>query len=110
MGLPGTLELVCNGTNLDTAVELAWTHMGNPLQLILVFFFRKHSVDLCHFLFQKSSPSLGDGPHDIGLPGCLFYRIPHKVCVPLKKATASQSVKSLATQSYCVSVSKVFGH
>nr|KAG5714277.1 hypothetical protein BaRGS_018494 [Batillaria attramentaria] len=26
---------------------------------------------------QKSS-NLGDGPHDIGLPGCLFFRIPHK--------------------------------
>ena len=86
--------------------------MGNPLQLILVFspqIAEEHSVDTCSFLFQKSSLSLGDGPHDIGLPGCLFYRIPHKVCVPLKKATAAQSVKSLATQSRCGSVSKVFG-
>ena len=33
----------------------------------------------CVVLFQKSSPNAGDGPHDIGLPGCLFYRIPHKV-------------------------------
>ena len=83
MGLAGTLELVCSGINLDAAVELAWTHMVNPLQLILVFFqkvqkstvwicaiffFRRaqcgfvpfsfseeHSVDLCRFLFQKST-------------------------------------------------------
>ncbi|KAK7109098.1 DNA polymerase subunit gamma-1-like isoform X2 [Littorina saxatilis] len=27
---------------------------------------------------KKSNPNLGDGPHDIGLPGCLFYGIPHK--------------------------------
>ncbi|XP_076462346.1 DNA polymerase subunit gamma-1-like [Babylonia areolata] len=27
---------------------------------------------------KKPNPNLGDGPHDIGLPGCLFYRIPHK--------------------------------
>lgn len=26
----------------------------------------------------KKSDNLGDGPHDIGLPGCLFYRMPHK--------------------------------
>ena len=76
-------------------------------------------MDLCRFLFQKSSHSLGDGPHDIGLPGCLFYRIPHKVCAPLKKATAAQLVKSLqlktavarsiklTAQNCCGSVSKV---
>ena len=55
MGLPGTLELVCNGINLDIAVELAGTHMVNPLQLILVFF-QKAQCGFVPFSFSEVQP------------------------------------------------------
>lgn len=57
------------------------------LQIINIFYFdiyMKNYFSNKNVTFQKTSKlnsdsQLGTGPHDIGIKGCLFHRLPHKV-------------------------------